>query len=103
MKASSLNLRWRNYGKCRFCRCTDREACPEGCTWYDIQHTVCDSPICVARFRLALAVAMKKLLKIGLDKQQLSALSCYHEAAVIVEDLRQQLAEEVDTLNDEDQ
>lgn len=89
---SSLNLPRATPGRCRYCKCTDQRACPEGCSWYDDCATVCSSAVCVARFRLALAGAMKKLLHIGLQKQKTRALSCYHEAAVIIENLRAELA-----------
>lgn len=80
---SSLNLPRATAGRCRYCKCTEQRACFEGCSWYDDCATVCDSLPCVARYRLALVTAQKKLLKIGLDKQRLRALSCYSEAAVI--------------------
>jgi hypothetical protein len=90
-----MNLAPAQPGRCRYCRCTDRCACPEGCSWYDDQATVCDSPLCVARFRLALANAISKLLRIGLKKQQGQRLSCYSMAAVIIDELRKELAMEV--------
>lgn len=28
-------------GRCRWCRCTDRAACPQGCGWVDRAQTLC--------------------------------------------------------------
>lgn len=47
-------------GRCRYCRCTDERACDDGCSWADIQHTVCDSPNCIMRFARALSTALLK-------------------------------------------
>lgn len=28
-------------GRCRWCQCTDHDACPGGCAWVDSAHTLC--------------------------------------------------------------
>lgn len=28
-------------GVCRYCRCTDENACEGGCSWVDDEHTIC--------------------------------------------------------------
>jgi ParB/RepB/Spo0J family partition protein len=38
-------------GTCRFCGCTEDDACPGGCSWANVEETICDSPACLARFR----------------------------------------------------
>lgn len=38
-------------GVCRFCGCTDDDACPGGCSWANEEQTVCSSPDCLAQFR----------------------------------------------------
>jgi hypothetical protein len=38
---------------------------------------------------------VKKLLRVGLEKQKLRGLSCYHESAVIIEYLRKELVIDV--------
>jgi hypothetical protein len=89
--SASVHLPHRRPGRCRFCRCTDQRACPEGCGWYDSRATVCDSPVCVARFRLAVARQLRKLLEAGLAKQKSRAFSCYHEAAIIADSIIEEL------------
>jgi len=37
-------------GMCRYCRCTERRACPLGCCWIDQERTVCSSEPCVTKF-----------------------------------------------------
>ena len=37
-------------GVCRYCKCTERRACPGGCMWLYPERTVCSSPACVAKF-----------------------------------------------------
>lgn len=37
-------------GMCRYCKCTDRRACPHGCSWLDTDRTVCSSPVCMEKF-----------------------------------------------------
>lgn len=34
-------------GICQFCRCTDMNGCPEGCSWANRSHTVCTMETCV--------------------------------------------------------
>lgn len=43
-------------GRCRYCRCTDERACPLGCWWVDLEHTVCSNPRCVQRFERFLSI-----------------------------------------------
>lgn len=45
-------------GRCRYCRCTDERACPEGCWWIDQEHTVCSNPRCVQRFEYRLSTKL---------------------------------------------
>ena len=35
---------------CAYCGCTEQRACPDGCGWFDANHTVCTSNACVQRF-----------------------------------------------------
>ncbi|QHN04393.1 hypothetical protein FTO74_14250 [Granulicella sp. WH15] len=35
-------------GVCRHCGCTDESACPDGCEWVDVAHTVCSNDDCIA-------------------------------------------------------
>jgi hypothetical protein len=37
-------------GVCRYCRCTEQRACPNGCVWVDEERTLCSASACVARF-----------------------------------------------------
>lgn len=37
-------------GICRYCKCTDRRACRNGCAWLDPERTVCSSTRCWAKF-----------------------------------------------------
>lgn len=30
-------------GTCSRCGCTDAEACPDGCSWVDAEHTLCSA------------------------------------------------------------
>jgi hypothetical protein len=36
-------------GVCRFCGCTERRACPGGCSWADQDKTVCSTNTCMAK------------------------------------------------------
>lgn len=47
-------------GKCKFCKCTEEAACPEGCGWANEAKTVCSTAKCVAK---AQAKGMKLLLQ----------------------------------------
>jgi hypothetical protein len=38
-------------GVCRYCKCTDQRACPDGCSWIGAERTVCSNPLCVAKFK----------------------------------------------------
>lgn len=38
-------------GTCRFCGCTEEDACPGGCSWANEDQTVCDNPDCLEQFR----------------------------------------------------
>jgi ParB/RepB/Spo0J family partition protein len=38
-------------GTCRFCGCTEDNACAAGCSWANEEETICDSPKCLAQFR----------------------------------------------------
>ena len=42
-----------NVNACVYCGCTDLAACPGGCSWVDLAHTVCSTPPCVAKHRAA--------------------------------------------------
>ena len=87
-RPSSLNLKTVRPGRCRYCRCTDARSCPDGCSWYDAEETVCNSSICVALFRVALADCARKLIRVGINKTGfLKSLSCYGEAAVVIDTL----------------
>ena len=59
--------------------------------WHDAEGTVCTRIECVLKFNAARLKKVQSLLKVGLDKQKMNALSCYHEAAVIVEALVKEL------------
>jgi hypothetical protein len=37
-------------GMCRYCRCTERRACPGGCAWLDSAGTVCSNSSCAEKF-----------------------------------------------------
>jgi hypothetical protein len=52
---SSASLKGGATGRCRYCRCTDARACPDGCAWLDKEHTVCDSETCRSSFAAELA------------------------------------------------
>ncbi len=34
---------------CLYCGCDDEHACPDGCSWFDADHTVCSTAGCVQR------------------------------------------------------
>lgn len=40
-------------GVCRYCGCTDDNACDEGCCWVDPQETVCSSDSCIEKYEAA--------------------------------------------------
>jgi hypothetical protein len=44
-------------GRCRFCRCTPRAACPGGCSWVSRDQTLCSACIPVALAWEAIAIA----------------------------------------------
>jgi hypothetical protein len=44
-------------GRCRFCRCTPRKACPGGCSWVNREESLCSSCIVVALAWEAIPVA----------------------------------------------
>lgn len=44
-------------GTCRFCGCTEDEACPGGCSWANTEETICDSASCLEQFRAEIGEA----------------------------------------------
>jgi hypothetical protein len=36
-------------GICRYCGCTERRACPGGCSWANLEETVCSAPECMTK------------------------------------------------------
>jgi ParB/RepB/Spo0J family partition protein len=38
-------------GECRFCGCTEDDACEGGCSWVDAKQTVCSNPDCIAQWK----------------------------------------------------
>lgn len=50
-------------GRCRYCRCTDERACDDGCSWADLQNTVCDSQECLRRWAEALVMDFRRWRK----------------------------------------
>lgn len=46
-------------GRCRFCRCSHFDACPQGCGWADGAATLCTECVPIARAWNRLAVARK--------------------------------------------
>jgi len=48
-------------GVCRFCHCTERNACTlangDPCSWIDRGRTVCNSPACITAYRALLSRA----------------------------------------------
>lgn len=44
-------------GTCRYCGCTEDDACGDGCSWLDNSQTVCDAPACEQAHAKALGYA----------------------------------------------
>jgi hypothetical protein len=86
-QVSSANLPQMKPGRCRYCKCTDARACEDGCSWYDLQHTVCDTTACVDKFFLARLDKCATLLRLGTKIQGAKQLSAHSEAGVIAADL----------------
>lgn len=67
-KPSSVSLSPTTPGRCRYCRCTDARACPEGCAWLDLEQTVCDSPPCSLEFAQAILRSAVKFYAATIDE-----------------------------------
>jgi len=49
-----MNARNHDPGVCRYCRCTEGNACRlpdgDGCAWFDAGRTLCNSPVCLNQY-----------------------------------------------------
>ena len=80
---SSVGLPQAFPGRCRYCKCTDARACPEGCSWYDLEQTVCDSLACVKRFvRARVDVLHKQLIEVLREQKPDEDTRLYNAAAI---------------------
>ena len=43
---------------CRFCGCTDHDACVEGCGWLNSAMDVCTNPMCLTKYKLEQLAAL---------------------------------------------
>jgi ParB/RepB/Spo0J family partition protein len=72
-------------GTCRFCGCTERNACEGGCSWANDEETICTSPNCIAQFRQEIGEQSKPTfrktftsvaeLRSNIERQSLRVLS----------------------------
>jgi hypothetical protein len=71
-------------GVCRFCGCSEYDACPDGCAWADRAQTVCTSCAPAAR---AEAIAVRTLANYRSDHPRLKAaldfVAAFHQGFVV--------------------